>query len=132
VQLTRAKGRAKEVLILGASGCPNSSDPRGSFVPELIKNLQDLGVHVALCEPHASLEPALLPCEVEVVSQDVLESRIYDGIIVTVAHKVFSTPRYTDALGQHTSEGGILLDLPAIYKDHGLLDRAAGGTYWHL
>jgi len=120
------------VLILGATFKENCEDLRNSRVPEIITELLDFGVSVEICDPVAGLVPLTEHHGAAVLGDSSLGTWVYDAVIVAVSHSVFLDPRHLMFLTRHLKEGGILVDVKGVYRNHGFVRCCEEGAYWHL
>lgn len=76
-----------KVLILGLTFKENCPDLRNTRVIDVIRELEDYGLKVAVHDPHASAEEALEEYGIELCRDP--QPGAYDGVVLAVAHREF-------------------------------------------
>jgi len=79
--------RGSRVLIMGITFKENCPDIRNSRVIDLIRELEEFGVEVEVCDPIAYPEEVKREYRLELIKNPPLEK--YDGIVIAVAHSQF-------------------------------------------
>ena len=82
-----AQIKGARVLIMGLTFKEDCPDTRNTRVVDVIEELKDYGAEVDVCDPWVDPGHAPGGCTFRAMAD--LETRIYDGVIVAVAHKVF-------------------------------------------
>ncbi len=120
--------KGAKVAILGFTFKENCPDTRNTKVIDIVKELQEYGIHPLITDPVANAAEAKLFYDVEFV--EMAEIKNIDAVVLAVAHKGFAsfTMEQMDKLFDEGTK--VLLDLK------GLLNRkeyeAAGYSYWRL
>ena len=83
----KIKLKNSKVLILGITYKENCPDIRNSKIPDIISYLNDHGMLVEVYDPHASIKEVKKEFKVELVKS--IKDKIYEGIILAVAHDKF-------------------------------------------
>ncbi|MCA1324325.1 nucleotide sugar dehydrogenase [Herbaspirillum sp. alder98] len=115
------------VTVLGLTFKENCPDLRNSKVIDVIKALQEFGITVQVCDPHADPEEAFHEYGVTLIPQ--AELKPADALIFTVAHQEFA--------GWGAEEVRSLLgERPIVVDVKGICDAAAvtaaGIKFWRL
>lgn len=76
-----------KVLILGFAFKENCPDVRNTRVVDIYKELQSFSIEVDVYDPWANAEEVKQEYKIDLISQP--ESKIYDAVILAVAHKQF-------------------------------------------
>ncbi|HKJ63805.1 MAG TPA: UDP binding domain-containing protein, partial [Desulfopila sp.] len=76
-----------KILVLGITFKENCPDLRNTKVIDIINELDDYGLDVAVYDPWASKDAAKREYGVQMT--EALEEHCYDGVILAVAHKEF-------------------------------------------
>ncbi|MBX3164298.1 MAG: nucleotide sugar dehydrogenase [Bacteroidetes bacterium] len=111
-----------KVLVMGATFKEDVSDIRNSKVADIVKELKSFSVKVDVVDPHANGEE--LKHEYGFGLNKI--GKGYDGVIVAVNHKEYTTldEKYFKSL---LSAKGILVDVKGMYRG-----KMKGLTYWSL
>jgi len=103
VRITDAK-----VLVLGITFKENCPDIRNSRVIDVIEELKSYGCHVDVCDPWADKEEVKEEYKIDL--NDKVESQLYDGIVLAVAHNEFKEMDIT----RFKKKSGIIFDIKSI------------------
>lgn len=109
-KLLHAQGKQIQnasIVLLGITFKENCTDVRNSKVVDVYNELTDLGMQVAIYDPHAS--PSLVKKLYNIELIDKLTQ--YDGILITVGHHVFLELDYNQL---KLDESCVIYDLKAI------------------
>lgn len=99
------------VTVLGLTFKENVPDLRNTKVIDIIRELQDYGIHVQVCDPEADREDALHEYNLNLTPIDQLKKS--HAIIIAVAHKAFKELRMDDYLQlMHTEP--VIVDVKGI------------------
>lgn len=79
--------KGAKVLILGFAFKENCPDVRNTKVIDIYKELKSFSIEVEVCDPWANSDEVKQEYNIDLVTQ--LESKIYDAVILAVAHKQF-------------------------------------------
>ncbi|MBY0065613.1 nucleotide sugar dehydrogenase [Empedobacter falsenii] len=105
------KVNGAKVLNLGITFKENCPDVRNTKAVDVIKALEEYSIEVTTYDPWAN--PAEVQHEYGIIShQDLVEGQKYDAIVLTVAHKEFTTLD----LAQYLNEGGVIYDVKGILE----------------
>jgi UDP-N-acetyl-D-glucosamine/UDP-N-acetyl-D-galactosamine dehydrogenase len=122
--------RGAKILVLGAAFKENVRDVRNTRVAELIQELENHGIDVALSDPLAAGKD-LERFKVRIVANPLNVNEKYDAVILAVPHRIFREQpieAYTNLLAKG--------DRPAVFVDiKGVLDEMRGNRdllYWSL
>jgi UDP-N-acetyl-D-galactosamine dehydrogenase len=122
--------RGAKTLILGVAFKPDVRDVRNTRVAELIQELENHGVDVAVHDPLVA-PGALERFKARVSSNPFKEKERYDGVILAVPHRIFQD-QPKEAYASLLKNGG----RPAVFVDvKGVLRRMRwkkGVLYWSL
>lgn len=83
----KIKIKNSKVLILGITYKENCPDIRNSKIPDIIRYLTDHEITVEVYDPYASIKEVKKELKVELVKS--VKDKIYEGIILAVAHDKF-------------------------------------------
>ena len=100
------------VLILGLTFKQNCPDIRNTKVVDVIKNLQDYGVHVEVFDPW--VDPEQLPESYDFDICSSLTVGCYDAIILAVAHEDFKNMG-SCKIREYGKQGHIFFDLKSVF-----------------
>jgi UDP-N-acetyl-D-galactosamine dehydrogenase len=104
VKLLSQKGhsiKGAKVLLLGITFKENCPDIRNSRVINIVRELQDYGVHVHVYDPMAEPEEVQEEYGFRLVDESEID-RTYDGIVLAVGHSKFKTLNWQKIKGDHT------------------------------
>lgn len=120
-----------KVVILGLTFKENCPDTRNSKVADIIKRLNEYGIHPVVADPWASERDAMQEYGVTLTKlEDVKEA---DCVIVAVAHREFQSLRLDDLKKLYrdcADSEKVLLDVKGLYRVADL--QASGMRYWRL
>lgn len=120
-----------KVVILGLTFKENCPDTRNSKVADIIKRLNEYGIHPVVADPWASERHAMQEYGVTLTKlEDVKEA---DCVIVAVAHREFQALRLDDLRKLYrdcADSEKVLLDVKGLYRVADL--QASGMRYWRL
>jgi UDP-N-acetyl-D-galactosamine dehydrogenase len=122
--------RGAKALVLGAAFKENVRDVRNTRVSELLRELEEHGIEVAVTDPLVRPKDLAL-FAVRIVADPFAENEKYDAVVLAVPHKVFRDQRpeaYLELLANH--------DRPAVFVDlkgaMGALRAKKDLLYWSL
>lgn len=115
------------VTILGLTFKENCPDLRNSKVVEVVKELQEFGVKVQICDPHADLEEARH--EYGLALTPIFELEPAAALIFAVGHKEFVGWKVPDLL-KLLSERPVVVDVKGVCDAVAIVD--AGIKFWRL
>ena len=120
--------RSARVAILGFTFKENCPDTRNTKVIDIVRELEEYGIHPVLCDPAADAAEAQRLYGVSFT--DLSEIKNMDAVIVSVAHNAFRalTPEAID--GFYGPGKKVLLDVKAMYARADF--EARGYVYWSL
>ena len=98
-------------MVLGAAFKENVCDVRNTRVAELIRELEEHGIDVAVADPLVRPKD-LAPFKVRIVADPFCGNEKFDAVVLAVPHKIFrDTPAesYIELLANH--------DCPAVFVD---------------
>lgn len=101
------------VLLLGLTFKENTPDLRNTRVIDIVKELEDYGINVAVHDPWADPAEARDYLGVDLVAQP--NEASYDGVILTVAHQEFKDSLEVDSL--LNSEQSVIYDLKGVLSN---------------
>ena len=117
-----------KVVVLGLTFKENVPDLRNSKVPDIIKELQEYGVHVVVHDPLAESEEAVAEYGLHLSEWGSLENA--DGIILAVAHRAYVEMGAEKILSLLRSEKqGVVIDVKSV-MDQSKLPKSL--SYWRL
>jgi UDP-N-acetyl-D-glucosamine/UDP-N-acetyl-D-galactosamine dehydrogenase len=118
--------KGSRVGVLGLTFKENVSDLRNSRVPDILKELREFGVEVAVHDPLA--EPEMARHEYGIELSDWSEMRDLSAVVLAVAHAEYLRmgPR---ELCAGLKKGGIVMDVKSVLDRTGLPE---GSRYWSL
>ncbi|MDC7708100.1 nucleotide sugar dehydrogenase [Vogesella indigofera] len=115
------------VTVLGMTFKENCPDLRNSRVIDVVKELQEFGINVQVCDPQADSEQAVHEYGVPLLSLEQLMPA--DALVIAVAHREFCELSVADWFEQCRGT-------PVIVDVKGVLDKGAmqagGARYWRL
>jgi len=79
------------VLVMGITFKENCPDIRNSRVIDIVRELEDFEVNVDVYDPWADPREVKAEYGLELISQEELKQRKYEGVVFAVAHKEFTT-----------------------------------------
>ena len=106
--------KGSRVLVLGITFKENCPDIRNSRVIDVIKELQEFGMHIDVYDPWADTMEVKREYGLELIDDRELAIENYDGVILAVAHEQFKN--LNDRLSTTASE-------LMIYDIKGVLDK---------
>ena len=121
---TTPLGDAK-VAIFGLTFKENVSDTRNSRVPDIVRELENFGVHATVSDPKARAEDAAH--EYGITLSDSAHAKNLDALILAVPHREFLAE--ANKLFARLKPNGVLIDVKSV------IDPASapkGLTYWSL
>lgn len=119
------------VYILGLTFKENCPDIRNSKVSDIIKRLNEYGIHPDVIDPWADEDDALREYDVQLKKID--EMKDADCIIVAVAHDQFRQIKpieYKSYFKKDTSTSNVLIDVKGLYPISDL--EKTGYMWWRL
>ncbi|MDX9881852.1 MAG: nucleotide sugar dehydrogenase [Prolixibacteraceae bacterium] len=116
-----------KVLVMGVTFKENVSDVRNSKVFDIIRELNDYGVDVEACDPHASEKDVKEEYGIQLVELPFAQNgQKYHAVVVAVSHREYLYYTETDFLRICTLPS-LLVDIKGIYR--GKIKTMA---YWSL
>jgi len=108
--LTRSGARLRDarVGVLGLTFKENIGDLRNSRVPDIVRTLEDFGVHPLVHDPLAAPDEALEEYGITLASLD--DFADLDGLVLAVPHRAY-LDRPIDRLTSLVRDGGVLIDV---------------------
>ena len=129
VKLMIQKGhriKDSKVLVLGITFKENCPDIRNSRVIDVIKELKEFGINVDVYDPWADGEEVKKEYNLELMKNEKLKMKNYDGIILAVAHNKFK--KFEEEIKRYkstntpTTNNQVIYDIKAFF-DKNLIDR---------
>lgn len=105
------------VLILGFTFKENCPDVRNTKVVDIVKNLEDYNINLTIYDPWA--DPTIVYNEYKLSIEKTLPSKMYDAIIVAVAHDHF----FKIDLSSLMKVNAVLFDIKGILSVYEVDDR---------
>ena len=78
------------VLVMGITFKENCPDIRNSRVIDIIRELQDFEINVDVYDPWADKAEAKEEYDIDLISEDSMNSKNYNGVVFAVAHNEFT------------------------------------------
>ena len=100
-----------KVLVLGITFKENCPDVRNTKAVDVIRGLEDYGMHVTIYDPWA--EPFEVAHEYGLNSTKTLNEEIFDAIVLTVAHTEFRSVSWRSRL----TANGVLYDVKSVLTE---------------
>jgi len=119
--------RGARVNVLGLTFKENCPDLRNSLVAELIHELSEYGLEIAVHDPLADADEALREYGIRLVDWDSLPQA--DALIAAVPHAIFRERALADLTAQLVS-GGCFIDVKAVFDRSAL--ESGGFQVWRL
>ncbi len=98
------------VLVLGITFKENCPDVRNTRVIDIIRDLQEYGVHIDLVDPVASATQVKKEFDLDLKSQ--IDSYQYDAVVAAVAHDQFKTIE----IERFQQQGALVYDVKGVFK----------------
>ena len=115
------------MLVMGVTFKENVADIRNSKVFDIIKELNDYGVEVDTCDPHASVEDVQEEYGVRLIESPInTGEKQYSAVIVAVSHREYTQFAETDFL-RICNSPSLLVDIKGIYRG-----KIKTMKYWSL
>jgi UDP-N-acetyl-D-galactosamine dehydrogenase len=114
--------------VLGITFKENCPDTRNSKVVDIIRELQDYGVDVVVCDPHA--DAAEVHEEYGLTLGKVDASLPVDALVIAVAHSEYKALSPADLRAMARGDNPVLIDVKCIQPRQAL--EAVGFTVWRL
>jgi UDP-N-acetyl-D-galactosamine dehydrogenase len=118
--------KGARVGVLGLTFKENVADLRNSRVPDILKELDQFGIHALVHDPFAS--PAEAQHEYGVELRPLEELVDLDALVLAVAHAPYQEAGTEDLVGR-LRPGGVLVDVKSAVSPAGIPD---GITLWSL
>lgn len=115
------------VTVLGLTFKENCPDLRNSRVIDIIRELEDFGVKVQVCDPEADADEARHEYGIELVAMDQLAPA--SAMVVAVAHDAFVQWAVSDYTG-HIEGTPVVIDVKGVCNKQAMLQ--AGVRFWRL
>ena len=104
-------GDAK-ILVMGLTFKENCPDLRNSKVVDVIRVLENYGIHVAVHDPICTSDHALLEYDINLIKE--LKFENYSGVIICVAHEVYKKMSIK-SIRELCNSNSIIYDLKHIF-----------------
>ena len=114
--------------ILGITFKENCPDTRNSKVVDIIRELQDYGVEVVVCDPHA--DPVEVHEEYDLQLGKVDATRPVDALVIAVAHSEYKVLTPANLRAMTRGDKPVLIDVKCIQPRLAL--ESVGFTVWRL
>lgn len=101
------------VLVLGLAFKENCPDLRNTRVIDVIRELEDFGAIVDVCDPEVSAEQAIFEYGIQLNSQP--ESDAYECVILAVPHQIFVQKSASGLRNYGKRSGHIFFDLKSVF-----------------
>ncbi|NTV50309.1 MAG: nucleotide sugar dehydrogenase [Geobacteraceae bacterium] len=115
------------VTVLGLTFKENCPDLRNSKVIDIIRELQDYGIDVQVCDPMADPDEAIHEYGVKLVP--ITELKPAAAVIAAVAHRQFLTWS-PEEISRYMGDYPVLIDVKGMYDQRAM--TAAGIRVWRL
>jgi len=119
--------RGSRVTVLGLTFKEDCPDLRNSRVIDIIRELEDYGVKVQVCDPHA--DPAEVVHECGVTLHPVKKPAPAAAVVAAVSHEQFRSWGVAE-LVRLMGENPLLIDVKGVYDQRAF--KAAGIRVWRL
>lgn len=129
IQAGKAVKGAK-VLVLGFTFKENVSDLRNTKVIDVVRELEEYGVEVIICDPNVDKEEAKHEYGVNITDFDDVNS--IDATVFAVAHEAFDSISNEELLAKYSSTGDekVLVDIKGVFlKKPEITEKY---LYWNL
>ena len=100
--------RGSRILVLGLTFKENCPDIRNTKVVDMVRELQDLGAKVEICDPWVDADEARAEYGIDLIPAPA--PGVYDAVVLAVAHKEFSELG-AEGVRAFLGESGILYDI---------------------
>lgn len=120
--------KGAKIGILGVTFKENVSDIRNSRVPDIVKELKEFGVDVAVHDPMANTKHTEHEYGFGLAAWESLKD--LDGVVLAVGHKYYTELKLTDLLSPIGKKSGIVIDIKSILPFDKV--RELGHRYWGL
>lgn len=122
--------RGAKILILGLTFKENVPDIRNTKVVDIVRELQEFGAEVLICDPLA--DPAEVLHEYGLRLTALKDVGPVDGVVLAVAHAVFRdvTPAMLKELCSRSTGKGVLIDVKSAFSKEQV--EGMGLEYWCL
>ncbi|WP_341921631.1 nucleotide sugar dehydrogenase [Polaromonas sp. YR568] len=114
--------------VLGITFKENCPDTRNSKVMDIIRELQDYGVEVVVCDPHADAEE--VHEEYDLRLGEVSAAQPVDALIIAVAHTEYKALTPGELRAMTRGDKPVLIDVKCIQPRQAL--ESAGFNVWRL
>jgi UDP-N-acetyl-D-galactosamine dehydrogenase len=122
--------RGASALILGATFKENVNDLRNTRVAEVVQELENHGVEVAV------YDPLVAPGEIQKLNMRPLKNPFeakekFDAVVLAVPHRMFldMPPESYTGLLRNGGKPAVFVDIKGAYRDAG---NKSGVMYWSL
>lgn len=107
--------RDSRVLVLGVTFKENVADVRNSRVADLVRKLEEYGMKVKVCDPHADPKKTKEECGVVLCEYD--KNEPFDAVVIAVAHAVYRKKITVRSLEkQLTGSRGVVIDVNGMFR----------------
>lgn len=123
--------KGARVMVLGITFKENISDIRNSRVINLIRELQEYGMDVSVCDPHANLEEVRR--EYGLVLEPYDKNLKMDALVFAVNHDTFKKQLTVEAIQKHLNIGqgrGVVIDVKGMFAPKDF--ESTRLLYWRL
>lgn len=115
------------VIVMGLTFKENCPDLRNSRVIDIVRELQDYGAHVQVCDPEADPDDAKREYGVDLCPLNRLEPA--HAVVFAVAHSLFRELS-SDSLARLLAPKAALIDVKGVIESS--LAERLGASYWRL
>ena len=119
--------KKSKVVILGLTFKEDCPDTRNSKVNDIIKRLNEYGIHPIVIDPYADEAEAMNEYGVNLSKLE--DAYDCDCLIVAVAHSMFKNIGF-NGVKEFVKAGGVLIDVKGLYKVKEL--ESSGLLWWRL
>ncbi len=115
------------VTVLGVTFKPDVSDTRNSRVPDIVRELEQYGIRVQVCDLLADPDEVVAACGIRPMEMEALEPA--SAVVLATAHRSYVEQGWSLIRRLLRNETGIVVDVPARLSRK---DRPAGVHLWRL
>lgn len=117
-----------KVLIMGITFKENVADIRNSRVIDIVRELEEYGIEVSVCDPVGDKADTLEEYGLSLVEFE--EVGNYDAVILAVAHDVYRSLTLADIKAKLAPKRNVLVDVKGVFERQSA--EALGLSYWRL
>ena len=125
---TGSSVRDAKVLIMGLTFKEDVPDIRNTKVIDIIRELEEYGVNVLVCDPYADQEQVYHEYGLSLSQFDQVPQ--VDAVVIAVSHKEYTSLPLNEIRNKLIPDRGVLFDLKGIYAKQGA--EKHGFVYWSL